>query len=354
MLDLLGFSKTSICSAVLVITTCSHATTSDKPVVSSTAIGECQTHKGGRMGPLPGCLFNKSTIHLLAPLRAICCPHPILALRLAHDQGYRVPPPVLATLCRFLCRRTRQRYCASDLCLLLWPVTHHRLSSFFPTPFLLYIIHLQVQTAVDHRTVDSKLLVTAISGTFVSSIVLRFLHYARKQITRPLHLRIKLFYSVHIFHAMVRLDVPTFDDPAIQHQFAQAFPKHSHTTIAFSAVTLTIRLISTALQLVSHVFVLARVLRNQPDGPLLAVLYFSYSILQWSNTRNSYTTKGGMYSLLPTIHLSFNIFQSGPPPPVMKITLDRKVSSSQSTIPYIARRLSPLELPHFSLLVRPL
>ncbi|KIM48490.1 hypothetical protein M413DRAFT_61619 [Hebeloma cylindrosporum] len=149
-----------------------------------------------------------------------------------------------------------------------------------------------VQTAVEHRTVDSKLLITAVSGTFISSIILRFLHYARKQIYQPLHLRIKLFYSVHIFRAMLRLDVPTFDDPAIQHQLSQASPKHSHTSIAFSAVTLTIRLISTALQLVSHVFVLAHVLRNQPDGPLLAVLYFSYSILQWSNTRNSYTTKG--------------------------------------------------------------
>lgn len=153
---------------------------------------------------------------------------------------------------------------------------------------------------------------------------------------------------------MVRLDVPTFDDPAIQHQFAQAFPKHPHTTIAFNAVKLTIRLISTALQLVSHVFVLARVLHNQPDGLLLAVLYFSYSILQWSNTRNSYTTKGGMCIFRPTSHVLFNIFQSGLLPPVMKITSDLKVSSSQSTILYIARRLSRPESLHFSLLVRPL
>lgn len=245
------------------------------------------------MGPLPGSLLNNSSIHSLAAVRDICHPDPILAIRLAHDQGHRVSPSMLATLRRFLGRRTRQRYRARYFCLLLWPVTHHCLSA-FPTLWFA-LTQLQVQTAVDHRTVDSNLLVTAISGTFISSIVLRLLHYSRRQITRPLHLRIKLFYSVHIFRAMVRLDVPTFDDPAIQHQLAQSFPKHSHTTIAFSAVTLTIRLISTALQLVSHIFVLARVLHNQPDGILLAVLYFSYSILQWSNTRNSHTTKGGMY-----------------------------------------------------------
>jgi hypothetical protein len=221
-------------------------------------------------------------------------------------------------------------------------------------PFWFALTYRQVQTAVEHRTVDANLLVTAISGTFLSSIVLRFLYYARKQIARPLHLRIKLFYSVHIFRAMVRLDVPTFDDPAIQHQLAQAFSKHSHSTIAFNAVTLTVRLISTALQLVSHIFILARVLRNQPDGLLLAVLYFSYSILQWSTTRNSFTTKGGMYIFRPTNHVLFNIFQSGLLPPVMKITSDQKVSSSQSTIPHIARRLSPPESLHFSLPVRPL
>jgi hypothetical protein len=47
------------------------------------------------------------------------------------------------------------------------------------------------------------------------------------------------------------------------------------------------------------------------------------------------------------------VLQSGPPLPVMKITLDPKVSSSQSTIRYIARRLSRPESHRFSSLVRP-
>lgn len=84
---------------------------------------------------------------------------------------------------------------------------------------------------------------------------------------------------------MSRLDLPTFDDPAVQRQIEQTLPKSSHSTIAFDAVTATLRLFSTAIQLTSQFSVLVNVLKNQPDGPLLATFSFAHAIFQWSKVQ---------------------------------------------------------------------
>ena len=118
------------------------------------------------------------------------------------------------------------------------------------------------------------------------------LRYAKQRIATPLHVRIKLYYSVHIFHAMARLDVPTFDDPAIQRQLEHSFPRYSHSSTAFDAVSATLRVVTTAIQLTSQLSVLIRLLRNQPDGPLLAVLSFAHAFVQWSKVHKPFISDG--------------------------------------------------------------
>ncbi|KAF8955732.1 P-loop containing nucleoside triphosphate hydrolase protein [Flammula alnicola] len=123
-----------------------------------------------------------------------------------------------------------------------------------------------VQTAVDHRTVDPHLLISS----------------SPQRISSPLHLRIKLHYSVHIFAAMVRLD----------RQLEQSFPRRSHSNIAFSAVSTALHVITTTIQLASQLSVLINVLRNQPDGPLLAILCFTLAFFQWSKAHKSFISDG--------------------------------------------------------------
>lgn len=80
----------------------------------------------------------------------------------------------------------------------------------------------------------------------------------------------------------MRLDLPTFDDPAVQCQIEQTLPKHANSSTAFDALTSTLRLFTTAIQLTSQLSVLITVLKDQSDGPLLATLSFSHACLQWS------------------------------------------------------------------------
>ncbi|TFK38612.1 P-loop containing nucleoside triphosphate hydrolase protein [Crucibulum laeve] len=149
-----------------------------------------------------------------------------------------------------------------------------------------------VQTAVDERTVDTHLLFKVAFGRFVCSLITRLLRYSKQRLAVPLNVRIKQYYSVHIFHAMARLDVPTFDDAAVQRQLEQSFPPNSRSSIAWDTVVMALHMLSTALQLTSQLSVLVGVLRDQRDGPLLAVLSFAHALFQWSTVRKAFISAG--------------------------------------------------------------
>lgn len=142
-----------------------------------------------------------------------------------------------------------------------------------------------VQVALDHRTVDTRLLVSVAFGAFASSFTGLILRHIKARIAHPLRSCIKQHYSVHIFHAVSRLDVPTFNDPAVQRHMKQALPYHAQSGTAFQAVTTTLHVLATAIQLVSESSVLINLLKDQPDGLLLAFLSFAYGAVGW--TRNN-------------------------------------------------------------------
>ncbi|KAF8168361.1 P-loop containing nucleoside triphosphate hydrolase protein [Crassisporium funariophilum] len=153
---------------------------------------------------------------------------------------------------------------------------------------LLDIVH----TAVEHRTVDTRLLVKATLGRFACRLASGLLRHAQQKVTRPLLQRIKTYYSVHIFGAFVRLDVPTFDDPAVQRQIEDAVPSNSHTNSAFLAVTGTVKIITTALELSSQLFVLLDIFNGDPDNLLIALLNVAYAYTQWYGGTKNYISQG--------------------------------------------------------------
>jgi len=157
----------------------------------------------------------------------------------------------------------------------------------------------QVQTAVEHRTVDKSLLFQVASGRFLCSLAARILRYTKQRLAVPLNARIKQYYSVHMFHAMARLDLPTFDDPKVQRQLESSFPQSSRSSIAWDTVTMISHIMTTVVQLVSQLSVLIRVLNDQQDGPLLALLSFAEALFQRSAIREPFFHRGG-------VHLSFN------------------------------------------------
>lgn len=98
---------------------------------------------------------------------------------------------------------------------------------------------------------------------------------------------------------MSRLDLPTFDDPAVQRQLNQAVPTdHAHANVAFRSVTTILRVFTTAIQLLSQLSVLINLLKDQPDGILLAFFSFAHGFIQWTKTNKPFINASGSYSSL--------------------------------------------------------
>ncbi|KAF9242362.1 P-loop containing nucleoside triphosphate hydrolase protein [Melanogaster broomeanus] len=87
------------------------------------------------------------------------------------------------------------------------------------------LLHL-VETAIEKRTVDKNVLL-------------------QNRISLPLNLEIKQFYSSYVFHAMARLDVPTFEDPAVKRQLESAWSISWGHSVAWQTVQVTSNVIMT-------------------------------------------------------------------------------------------------------------
>ncbi|KAG1765412.1 P-loop containing nucleoside triphosphate hydrolase protein [Suillus occidentalis] len=133
--------------------------------------------------------------------------------------------------------------------------------------------HLCVETAIETRAVDTTVLIHVAVGRVACTVATRLLQYARSRIVIPLNMSIKQFYAGHIFHSMARLDVPTFEDSAVQRQLESAWASPWGTSVAWETIS-----------------VLFTVLREQQDA-------FSQSIFQW------YSTSKGVFGSLDYIRM---------------------------------------------------
>ncbi|KAF8665110.1 hypothetical protein AX16_000577 [Volvariella volvacea WC 439] len=167
-------------------------------------------------------------------------------------------------------------------------------ASLIPALYLWYSGQLLqiVQTAVEKRTIDYDLLMRIAIGRFICSLAKRLLGHASQRLQLPLNARIKRHYDVHMYHALARLDLPTFEDMAVQRQLEQALPASSRTSIAWNMMTKAMNLASTVIQLISQVSVLAGVLYGQQDGLLLALLTFAHSVFQWLAIKRPFIKPG--------------------------------------------------------------
>ncbi|KAI0089816.1 P-loop containing nucleoside triphosphate hydrolase protein [Irpex rosettiformis] len=137
-----------------------------------------------------------------------------------------------------------------------------------------------VEMAVETRTVDKNILLNTTLGSIGCSLATRIISIAKNKVQRPLQTRLRRHYVSHIFRARARLDVPTFDDPAVQRQL-DSVSSIGNTTVAWQTVNLVTSLGGVVIKVVSQVAVLAGVLSSQPDGVLLAVLSILPGLLQY-------------------------------------------------------------------------
>ena len=140
---------------------------------------------------------------------------------------------------------------------------------------------------MEKRTVDKNFLLNVAAGRVACAIVERLLQYSKYCVSYQLNIATKEYYSHHIFHAMARLDLPTFEDPAIQRQLESAWSTSWRSSVAWDTIRVISGILATVIRLLSQVSVLISVLRLQQDGPLLALLDFSQSLFHWLSGRIS-------------------------------------------------------------------
>ncbi|KAH8834804.1 P-loop containing nucleoside triphosphate hydrolase protein [Flagelloscypha sp. PMI_526] len=159
---------------------------------------------------------------------------------------------------------------------------------------------LVVQKAVDERKVDRQLLFEIAAARIILAVVERLLNWANNHLTTPLNRRIHLYYTVHLFHANARLDVPTFNSTQVQQQLEGAVPQGPfQKSVAWEAISKVVEFLGAALQLVSQLTMLGSVLREQRDGLMFASLKITHAIFQYYFSRNQimhFTGMGGAWA----------------------------------------------------------
>lgn len=145
---------------------------------------------------------------------------------------------------------------------------------------------LEIQTAIEHRTVDRELLLYASAGRLGCAFAGYALRYFRSSVEFPLNLKIKKHYSIHIFDSMARLDVPTFDDPLVQTRLdtATTSSRSSHS-LAWDTITVTVAILTAIVRLASQLSVLMKVVGGQRDGIVFVVMHFGQELF-----RNNFRT----------------------------------------------------------------
>ncbi|KAH9034133.1 HlyB/MsbA family ABC transporter [Lactarius hengduanensis] len=139
-----------------------------------------------------------------------------------------------------------------------------------------------VQSAVDNRAVDARLLFWVAGGRALCTAAEHALFYASKRVTTPLSARVRQFYSGRIFRSMARLDVPTWDDPSVSSQIQALQPEYPGTeSVALTAIMTLVETGSAFLRMFSEGGVLFRVLWEQEDGSLLVLASLACEALSY-------------------------------------------------------------------------
>jgi hypothetical protein len=210
-----------------------------------------------------------------------------------------------------LCYNTLMLYLISSLITSLLPAT-----ALYYSGQLLRV----VQESIDTRSVDKAVLFRVLFCRMACAAMSRLGALGQNWASIRISSKIRSHYAEHILHAHVRLDVPTYGDPAVRGQLSSVVS--SRTNVAWGGIKAVITIVSTAVQLVTQLSVLIGVLKGQPDGTLLALMSFAEPVLMWIR-RPSNLFDGGVphspwFTRLRWSDEYLFLGQSGQPPVVMK------------------------------------
>ena len=190
-----------------------------------------------------------------------------------------------------------------------------------------------------------------VCGRALCSATGHFLYYACSSLSTTLNRRCRQFYSSHIFHAVARLDVPTWEDPAVSAQINALFPRQ-HYTISWDVILTTVDTVCAILRMFSQTAVLFGVLRGHKDGLLFAGLTFASNLVSYMNYSSYYKLPRSRHILCIFLPMADWSLQLGLLPHAIKVISEWKGSSAWSMILNIAKKSSQVVSRNTSMQVR--
>ena len=155
----------------------------------------------------------------------------------------------------------------------------------------LILLGFQVQSAIDKRAVNVRFLLYVAGGRALCAAAERVLEYASAKLDTAIETRSRKLYWGRIFRSMARLDVPTWDDPAVSSHINSLSPRMPDSdTVAWTAIKSLVEMGSAFLRMFSEAAVLFRVLRGQGDGSLLVLASVASKAVSFLD----YTFRGGL------------------------------------------------------------
>ena len=161
---------------------------------------------------------------------------------------------------------------------------------------------LQTQVAIDTRTVDKARLFKICAGRIGCSLAEMVLYRIRKRVETPLNARIRRWYALHSFHARARLDLPTYAQSSVQRQVSDASDNMWGQTVVWQTLELATDIVSAATQLIASSAVLFQVLKDQPDGAVLATLTLFGETYYWLSQFRAFRTARGACAVVSSGH----------------------------------------------------
>ena len=193
--------------------------------------------------------------------------------------------------------------------------------------YKLILLGFQVQSAIDKRAVNVRFLLWVAGGRALCAAAERVLDYTSARLDTAIETRSRKLYWGRIFRSMARLDVPTWDDPAVSSHIESLSPRMPDPdTVAWTAIKSIMETGTAFLRMFSEAAVLFRVLRGQGDGSLLVLASVASKAVSFLTFGGGLNLGNSMRDIpSPVSHDSLN-FQLGLPSHAIAIISEWRAS----------------------------
>ncbi|KDQ19846.1 hypothetical protein BOTBODRAFT_379709 [Botryobasidium botryosum FD-172 SS1] len=170
---------------------------------------------------------------------------------------------------------------------LVFDIALSAINALLPAVSLYYSGELlrMIQATIEKREIDQGSFIHIAAAHAVCSIAAKGCNRAKFQNASVLKRRIEAHFREHILHAHARLDVPTFNDAAVQSRLGACFS--GDNSVGWTALSKIIHWSTNVLQLLSQLLVIANMLQGQKNDILLALLCFVAPLFMWIGERGT-------------------------------------------------------------------